>query len=90
MEEPVEKWNIGCPLAKEKLHYITSPNPTLNVFFARSVRYKTRFWIQGLLDLRSYHEAGRPKGGVQNLEGLILGPKCSTSVKYNLFFTDKK
>jgi hypothetical protein len=34
MDKPIEKWNIGRrPLAKEKLHYITSPNPTLNVFF---------------------------------------------------------
>jgi hypothetical protein len=63
---------------KEKLHYITSPNPKLNVFFAGSVRYMTRyFWIWGLLDLRSCPEAGRPKGGVKNLKGLKLGTKCS-------------
>jgi hypothetical protein len=28
--------------------------------------------------------------GVKNLEGLILGTRCSPSLKYNLFFTNKK
>jgi hypothetical protein len=46
MEEPLPKWNIGhSPLAKEKLHYIKSPNPTLNVLGTRQGFGYRAFWI---------------------------------------------